>query len=1372
VAESGWAPCQPLNAARAFCDEPFAVALYDAARRSLAIARRRTTGPLVSKQLGIVEAHLERRDLARALREIDWTWRHVAPDTLPALAGLYGRLLSLEGRDHSATHAMLQRASLAAPDPEVAALIAWTLARDGQHDAARRQIRSTLTTFCVVPGDLLAQVAGQIAFSPSSAAIGWFGLGPNLAVHGEIIGGETDSALDIAIDGKAAFTQLVRGRKGGCHSSFSLATSTLSQALRVDITAMGEPLLGSGLINPPDFAVDGRASTRGHHVTGWARLGWRPAQRPRIRVTDERGTQYMVKSAARPPEGYRWTFTIDLRAAHLTGNRLEISVELPGGGWHPLPDAPLLIERASHSCKSWTASTHRLNQPAKSQSATRPVDVIIPVYRDLRATLSCIDSVIRTVGDEATLIIVDDATEDPELPAELDKLARQNAITLLRNISNQGFVRSVNRALALNPDHDAILLNSDTVVFGDWLERLRSAAYSRPRIGTVTPLSNNGSIFSYPRATGGEMAVETAARLHNLTAGTAPGHPIEIPVGVGFCLYLRRDCLLDSGSLDEAAFDKGYGEETDLCLRARHRGWTHVLAPDVFVYHSGGLSFGSRRTALLERSQRILNLRYPGYDALIAKFLAADPLACRRRQLDERRLLALGTRMVLIVTLALSGGVDRFVKEHCEVLRQHGIVPLLLRPAAPGDRKRCELTVPGEDFLSLRYEVPSEVQSLSALLGALPIDRIEIQHFLHLDSRVIEAVRKLSIPYDLFVHDYAWICPRVTLIDGTGRYCGEPASSTCDRCVRRNGSALGESLSVATLRARSRRWITEARDVFAPSADTAARIRRYTDRTDITVRPHSISAGGNPTRSLPRRRDSTRVALIGAIGTHKGFRQLLHCARDARERHLPLEFVVIGHTENDAPLLATGRVFITGPYDEGEASYLLQREKVDVAWFPSVWPETWCYTLDEAIDAGLPIVTFDIGAIAERVRDRPDSTALPLSLEPHEINDHLMRAGNSPAGTAVATLKSNKPRVRRAVNDAKMDPDQPGGLTVNDNSYSKTQQTTVDTEMTAAVQVLPLPGGLYLFSVKAATPAIAATTGALSLPAVHVGLGPGITTDSVEFVGGPSTHGCWLFAKGDLLVTKVKGTGATLVLTSMRAPGGETLSIKVERLEARADDLQATVDSRGRASSKDDLKQPAPLAAQQHETPTSDSERVPVRIGAHIRTRGDMMFSDVQWAGRVAPGLWIESFSVRPLERFTAHDIEYKALTGSGFETPWLSDEKMCGTQGMSSPLVGFAIRLKPSSLAAAYDCEYMGYFQSGTTVGPLRNGVPCRSSVASDPLEGIQVRVIKRSATMSSTVGLVVGESRSVTARSERPSKRRRIAKKLTRAAPRRGSA
>jgi hypothetical protein len=590
----------------------------------------------------------------------------------------------------------------------------------------------------------------------------------------------------------------------------------------------------------------------------------------------------------------------------------------------------------------------------------------------------------------------------------------------------------------------------------------------------------------------------------------------------------------------------------------------------------------------------------------------------------------------------------------------------------------------------------------------------------------------------------------VTLIDGTDRYCGEPAVSVCQVCVRRNGSNLGETISVPALRARSETWLKGARHVVAPSADTAARLQRYFNDLSVEVRAHATPVAPIPLPLRAAQPKTLRVALIGAIGTHKGYGILRACARDARARQLPIEFVVIGHTENDAPLLATGKVFVTGRYGEAEAPHLLQREQPDIAWLPSVSPETWCYTLDYALAAGLPVVAFDMGAIAERLRAAGVGELLPLELEPSQINDHLLKLGKRTRLTDLTESEYLQTELSHSRDDATMFRDNADGMSMIKVSNGKSSHAVTSSHgkpspevkeegMSASVQVLPLPPGLYLFSVKSASPPPPSGGGQLSLPAMHVGLGPGVRSDQVEFIAGPSTHGAWLFSTGDLVVTKVNGTGATLILTSVRAPGGEVLSISVERLDNRVDVLASGASSIPSAPSK------APALTGKKDTANGSSKDLaksvfrsangdlplPVQIGAHIRTRGDMNFTNVPWAGRVAPGLWIESFSVRPLEHFAAGDIEYKGLTGSGFETPWLSDEKMCGTKGMSTPLVGFAIRFKPSSAAAAYDCEYSGYFQSGTTVGPLRNGAPCRSSVANDSLEGIQVRLVKRASTV-----------------------------------------
>jgi GT2 family glycosyltransferase len=1315
-------------------DTPLAFQLRRSLLQTLDKSLLSVGSPAASRSLRQARDALRVDALPIALRHLDRAWRCL-PEDAATLAPAYGSLLVLEARDYYAALGLLQRAMHLAPDPEVAALIVLSLLRLQRPEDARRHLEAVIAEHCVVSHGLLYQVAGEVMLHPAIHAPGWVGRGANLELLGELSPDEPSNVLAIRIDGQAGFSQLLRR-----HTSreqrrpFSFPTPQLNLHSQLEVRSRDVPFLGSGLSVPPKFAFDGRTASSGTWLKGWARIGWLPTRQLRLRIEDEHGHRATAKTGRASP-GRELPFKINMRAAGIRGSCIRISAQLPDGHWERLPDSPLLLERALLSAghkplrlRDWSASATppRLRRPVTKRAPL--TDVIIPVYRGREETLACISTVLATVDHETRVVAVDDASDDPSLAAALDALASQGRITLLRNIENQGFVASVNRALALHPTHDAVLLNSDTLVFDDWLARLREAAYSGPAVGTVTPLSNSGSIASYPRAQGTEVSPGYAAALHTLAASTHPGTRVELPVGVGFCLYVRRDCLRDVGVLDADVFGKGYGEEVDFCLRARHRGWSHRLAADVYVYHAGGASFGGRRAALLDRSGRLLNLRYPGFDGFIASFLAKDPLHALRRRLDEHRLSAFQGRFVLLVTLSMTGGVERFVAERCRDLRAQGFLPLMLRPAESGNARRCELSTDAMELPNLQYDIPKDLNALSALLRVLRIEAVEIQHFLHLDARVIDAIRALPLPYDIFVHDYAWICPRVTLIDGSGRYCGEPAVTVCQTCVRRNGSSLGEEISVPALRARSDRWLRTARRVIVPSTDTASRLRRHFRDLDVHVQPHAAPVVPSPQVPRDAQRKVIRVVLLGAIGDHKGYKVLLACARDAQARRLPLEFVIIGYTRDDAALLATGKVFVTGRYSEAEAGHLLQRENPDVAWLPSVWPETWCYTLDYALGAGLPVVAFDLGAIAERLRATGSGVLLPLRLAPRRINDRLLELVNARKMPDMAARRSVQSQLPRQPDDANMGASQSSELKMNNTSDERLAQETHAAGMSASVQVLPLPPGLYLFSVKAAGPTPARANGELTLPAVNVGLGPGMRSDQVEFIAGPSTHGAWLFAQGDLLVTKVNGTGATLVMTSVRAPGGEVLSIKVERLDSRADAASADV---AKPSTSPAPKRPGNLPKETTRPDVSlaiNDLFLPIQIGAHIRSRGDMTFVDVPWAGRVAPGLWIEAFSVRPLKQFGAQDVEYKGLTGSGFETPWTSDEKMCGTKGMAVPLVGFAVRLKTSSATTRHDCEYSGYFQSGVTVGPLRNGAPCRSTVANDPLEGIQVRLVKRS--------------------------------------------
>lgn len=280
-----------------------------------------------------------------------------------------------------------------------------------------------------------------------------------------------------------------------------------------------------------------------------------------------------------------------------------------------------------------------------SQTAT-PIDVLVPVYRGLEETRRCLESVLASrCATPFDLLVVDDASPEPELSAWLDELAAAGRIRLIRNPENLGFVATVNLGMRLHPERDAVLLNSDTAVAGDWLDRLAACAAADPRIGTITPFSNNGSICSYPNMLEVNQlpAGWTLPDLDALCARVNAGQTVDLPTGVGFCLYVRRACWQALDGFDIAHFARGYGEECDFCRRAAKAGWRNVLAADVFVFHEGSVSFSGEREGLMAAGAEAMNLLHPEYHEQVMIFLRDDPARALRDTLTRergRRLLA------------------------------------------------------------------------------------------------------------------------------------------------------------------------------------------------------------------------------------------------------------------------------------------------------------------------------------------------------------------------------------------------------------------------------------------------------------------------------------------------------------------------------------------------------------------------------------------------------------------------------------------------------------------------------------------------------------------------------------------------------------
>jgi GT2 family glycosyltransferase len=205
---------------------------------------------------------------------------------------------------------------------------------------------------------------------------------------------------------------------------------------------------------------------------------------------------------------------------------------------------------------------------------------------------------------------VNDASPDAAINDYLAGVGKDRRVELLTNDTNLGFVGSVNRALAGIPRGDILLLNADTIVPDNFVDRLAAAAHSSPGIGTVTPLSNNGEFTSFPIANTAKPLPPLAemAALDRIAAQANAGRIVTIPNGIGFCLYVTRACLDSVGALSNR-YHRGYLEDVDFCLRARECGFRNVCAPFVYVGHAGSRSFGKGKRSLVVRNLAIIERR-------------------------------------------------------------------------------------------------------------------------------------------------------------------------------------------------------------------------------------------------------------------------------------------------------------------------------------------------------------------------------------------------------------------------------------------------------------------------------------------------------------------------------------------------------------------------------------------------------------------------------------------------------------------------------------------------------------------------------------------------------------------------------------------
>jgi glycosyltransferase involved in cell wall biosynthesis len=932
------------------------------------------------------EAALADGDAATALRWLDRCHRLLPHDHHIALQ----LALALLAEHPARAEPLFARVAAAQDLRDAWFGLAAARLRCGDSAGAALALGTALSRHAISPG--MAAIADPVTASADGP--GWCGL----TADGELVlGPDPAQAVILTLDGTP-----LRGRR---------LPGSWSRNRRLDVRVGDTHLLGSPIDIATMRRVEGFVEAWAGGLRGWAWLPKVPERDPVLTIRGGGRQPPLTITASDLSEPIAdcgplpWQRRFVVPAAELAALTAPLHVTGPDG--RDLMGSPL-DPRAESDGAAAAARAIAARYPVRSRRMTPepgPIlaigdaDVAVsgPVEAPCKAGIVTIIVLTEAPAARALaqtldslppgvpVIVVDDAIADPALTIALDGWAAADRLHLIRHARPAGFAAAANAGLAAVADRDAVLLGGPVEAPAGWLQRLADAAYQHPATGCVTPLSS-AATFSACSAPGSGV---------RLPRRTAPD-PVPIPAADGPCLFIRHDCLRATGLLRADLFAQGPGATVDFCRRAHALGFRTVALPGLIVTPAAAAPPQSLAVRhLAQRNQALLHRLHPGLHDRSEAFRRADPLARARRQVDQARWRAAahsGQAAALLITHAEGGGVEQRIIAAATAHRAAGRRPIVLRPVRrPDGTHAVEIgDGPERDYPSLHFDIPDELAILSRFVTAQHPTHVEVHHLVDYHPSIYRLLSLLGLPYDVHVHDYPWFCQRISLVGRHDRYCGEPDVAGCEACVADCGRLNEEEIAVTAMLERSATFLAAARRVIAPSDDAAQRMRRHFPALRPVVVPHEDDAA-IPPPAPPRARDGLcRVCVVGAVGVHKGFEILLDCGRDAAARDLPLEFVLVGTSIDDARLMGTGRIFVTGRYWPEEAVELIRNQNASLGLLPSIWPETWCLTLSELWRAGLPVASFDLGAPAERIRRSGWGFVLPPGLPPASVNNRLV----------------------------------------------------------------------------------------------------------------------------------------------------------------------------------------------------------------------------------------------------------------------------------------------------------------------------------------------------------------------------------------------
>lgn len=254
---------------------------------------------------------------------------------------------------------------------------------------------------------------------------------------------------------------------------------------------------------------------------------------------------------------------------------------------------------------------------------------------------------------------------------------------------------------------------------------------------------------------------------------------------------------------------------------------------------------------------------------------------------------------------------------------------------------------------------------------------------------IVELKNRSGSSIDFKVHDFHSLCPSPHLSDYDQKYCGIPSDhEVCKKCLPKNLSWYHSWFTKSDMATDIDLWrapfqrLFDACDVITCFDESSVEILRtdfVIEDRKINVMPHELQHFKCAIRT--NLEGGLSIGVIGTLSHIKGGDVVKELCSYIDHESLGVPVIVIGESHTQLPANAV----IHGRYSPEELPLLIDSLGVSVVFMASIVPETFSYTISEAIEMGMPLVAFDIGAQGRRVKEYRLGKVVPVGASPEEI---------------------------------------------------------------------------------------------------------------------------------------------------------------------------------------------------------------------------------------------------------------------------------------------------------------------------------------------------------------------------------------------------